>query len=83
MSVILSIILFIVFIILDVVFAFWFREIAELKGYDSKSYHIWARCFWFGFVGYLYVIGLPDRTELRIEKTEDSDVFSNNTNQDF
>ena len=35
-------------------------EVAKLKGYDPKSYHIFALCFWFTIFGYLYVIGLPD-----------------------
>ena len=35
-------------------------EVAKLKGYDPKSYHIFALCFWFSIFGYLYVIGLPD-----------------------
>ncbi|MBR4791107.1 MAG: hypothetical protein IK024_09480 [Treponema sp.] len=35
-------------------------EIAELKGYNAKEKHIFAICFWLGFLGYLYTIGLPD-----------------------
>lgn len=35
-------------------------EVAKLKGYNPKSYHIFALCFWFTIFGYLYVIGLPD-----------------------
>ena len=36
-----------------------FEAIAFLKGYD-ESIHSFAMCFWLGFIGYLYVIALPD-----------------------
>ena len=36
-----------------------FEKIAEEKGYDSDI-HSFAMCFWLGFVGYLYVIALPN-----------------------
>lgn len=35
---------------------------AELKGYYDE--HIFAICFWLGIIGYLYVISLPDKSNL-------------------
>ena len=35
-------------------------DAAELKGYNSKSEHIFAICFCFGIIGCLYVVALPD-----------------------
>lgn len=69
MNTIIIIICIFIAIVFDVVSAFWFCKIAELKGYDSKSYHIFARCFWFGFIGYLYVIGLPDKSNQENDKS--------------
>ncbi len=49
-------------------------DAAELKGYDSKSEHIFAICFWFGIFGCLYVVALPD---LRLQKIL-KDLLNNN-----
>lgn len=49
-----------VLLIIQAVIASKFEAIAFEKGYDS-SIHSRAMCFWFGLVGYLYVIALPDR----------------------
>lgn len=46
-------------LIINYVFAKKFEEIAFQKGYD-ESIHSFAMCFWFGILGYLYVIALPD-----------------------
>ncbi len=35
------------------------NEIAHNKGYDD-SIHAWAMCFWLGWIGYIYVLALPD-----------------------
>lgn len=51
----------IVYLILDYYIAKCFSEAAEVKGYrDSKYFWI---CFFFGFIGYLLVIALPDRNQ--------------------
>ena len=49
-----------VLVIIQAVIASKFEAIAFEKGYDS-SIHSRAMCFWFGLIGYLYVIALPDR----------------------
>lgn len=36
-----------------------FSAIAEAKGYDGRRY--WHVAFWLGLVGYLIIIGLPDK----------------------
>ncbi len=38
-----------------------FEKIANQKGYGDEI-HSFAMCFWFGIIGYLYVIALPDLT---------------------
>lgn len=45
-----------IFIFLNYIIASHFSEIAELKGHDSKFWF----CFFFGIVGWIYVISLPD-----------------------
>ena len=52
-------------IILALLIWFWwfmanqFYEAAKAKGYHAKKY-FWI-CFWFGILGYMLVIALPDR----------------------
>lgn len=36
-----------------------FSAIAHAKGYDERRY--WHVAFWLGLVGYLIIIGLPDK----------------------
>lgn len=61
MSITVYILIAIVYLILDYYIAKWFSEAAEAKGYrDSKYFWI---CFFFGFIGYLLVIALPDRNQ--------------------
>lgn len=50
-------------IVVDWYIADLFREIAKMKGHSSKEY-FWV-CFWFGAVGYLAVIALPDRSDVK------------------
>lgn len=35
------------------------KQVAYAKGYDDRA-HAWALTFWFGPIGFLYVISLPD-----------------------
>lgn len=35
------------------------NKVATAKGYGKKA-HVFAMCFWFGIVGYIYVAALPD-----------------------
>ena len=64
----------IIFCCLFVIFIQWpvakkFEKIAEMKGYDEEI-HSFAMCFWLGWIGYLYVIALPDlHTRPQITKT--------------
>ena len=61
--VILSIVFYLVLIaggiVLNVFISKWFRNIAQMKGHNEKRY-FWVP-FFFGLVGYLMVIALPDR----------------------
>lgn len=46
--------------LIDIAIAGMFGEIAEDKGYDgSRSFML---CYWCGFVGFLYVCALPDKS---------------------
>ena len=49
-------------------------DAAELKGYNSKTEHIFAICFCFGIIGCLYVVALPD---LRLQKILKSFINDN------
>lgn len=48
-----------VLLVINIVIAQKFDDVAKLKGYDEKI-HSYAMCFWLGIIGYLYVIALPD-----------------------
>ena len=39
-----------------------FENIAFQKGYAKKETYLFAMCFLLGFIGYLYVLALPDLT---------------------
>ena len=57
----------------DVLYFFiakWFEKCAAEKGYTDDL--IWAKCFWLGIFGYLYVIDLPDK---RLQK-QNEEVIS-------
>lgn len=57
--------------------ASWFEEIAALKGYNAKEYHIFARCFWLGIAGWLYTIALPyNSKDFKITKIENNEKSS-------
>ena len=49
----------IILVYLDYVISSFFAQAAEEKGYNEKKY-FWIS-FWFGIVGYLLVIALPDK----------------------
>lgn len=51
----------IVCIIICVIGASLMASAAAEKGYGPE-YHIMAKCFWLGILGYLYTICLPDKT---------------------
>lgn len=61
MSITVYILIAIVYLILDYYIAKWFSEAAGAKGYHDSKY-FWI-CFFFGFIGYLLVIALPDRNQ--------------------
>ncbi len=46
-------------LLLDLVCAAKFKEIAELKGWNGKSYFWWT--FFLSVVGMMMVVALPDR----------------------
>lgn len=52
-------IILVVYIIVDLIFADYMKNVAYAKGYDDNA-HAFAICFWFGPVGCLYVVALPD-----------------------
>jgi hypothetical protein len=56
---ILLVILPIISLAINLMFAYKFEDIAFKKGYDS-SIHSFALCFWFGIIGFIYVAALPD-----------------------
>ena len=57
----------IVAVIIQAVIASIFTELAEEKGYGTKG--IFAKVFFLGIAGMLYVVGLPDcRSEERLEE---------------
>lgn len=69
-------------------------EVAELKGYNPKEYHVFAICFWFNIFGFLYVLGLPDLKLRKIiqqknnktsssEKHCDDNINSNNKSENM
>lgn len=55
-------------LVLAYFYAKWFYEVAEKKGHHDKKY-FWI-CFWFGFIGFLLVIALPDRGNGQMEITD-------------
>ena len=71
-----------IYLIINCIFAKKFEEIAFQKGYDN-SIHSFALCFWFGILGYLYVIALPNLKNdcnsngANIKKECDNDIESN------
>ena len=73
--------LLIIYIVIAAVVSTWFTEIAKLKGYDVKEKHIWARCFWLGFIGWLYAIGLPDKNT-KCSSEDKNDLIQNKPVQD-
>ena len=38
-----------------------FCSVVEEKGYSAKQTHTFAKCFWLGLAGWIYVAALPDR----------------------
>lgn len=55
---------FVVFAVLVVqafVCAFFAKELAAAKNYNPKT--AWHIGFWFGLIGFMYVMGLPDKSK--------------------
>lgn len=52
-------------LLLDYFIADAYRAIAKRKGYCTRKYFWW--CFFTGFVGYVMVAALPDRSPFREE----------------
>lgn len=67
-------IVLIVFILIRYLLAREFQLAAEYKGYETKKYK-WI-CFFFGIVGYLLVIALPD---IQVKLPEEPEEVSNDT----
>lgn len=57
---VIEIIICIFYLVLLLMAAAKMRDIAEAKGWDAASLHVFAWCFFFPIFGYLYVIALPD-----------------------
>ena len=65
-SILLLLIIFAVIIAINYAIANKMRDIAFSKGYnDNFSFHL---CFWLGYIGYLYVIALPNRIQMENQK---------------
>ena len=47
-------------LIINAIVASLMKKASILKGYGEDA-HVWAICFWFGILGDLYVISLPDK----------------------
>ena len=67
-------------LLINYVIAEKFESIAEEKGYGEEI-HSFAMCFWLGIIGYLYVIALPNRTQIQNQEKLIS-LLSNTTSTD-
>lgn len=61
-------------IVINVIVAKKFEQIAIWKGYTDV--HAFAMCFWLGIVGYLYVIALPNITHDRISLSQNKTIIN-------
>ena len=61
--VILGVLVLFLAIIIDFIVAKKFKKVASDKGHDADQLHVFAMCFWLTFIGYLYVIALPNKKE--------------------
>ncbi len=52
-------IIFTIYIVVNLIIAYFMKNAAELKGYDSSA-HAFGIAFWFGIWGAVYVCALPD-----------------------
>ena len=53
-----TVLIVLISLIINIVFAVVFSSVAEEKGYFSKGY-FWL-CFFFGLIGYVYICALPN-----------------------
>lgn len=59
-SIILGIIILIIYIFILYYIASQVRDTVDMKGYNAKSMHIFAWCFWLPVLGIPYAASLPD-----------------------
>ena len=48
-------------IVLNYFIARMIAKTVELKGYTLEETHAFAKCFWLGVAGWVYVLALPDK----------------------
>lgn len=63
-AVIVVIIVIGILLLLNYLLAKEFYAIAEMKGYEYHKKYFWY-CFIFGWIGYLMVIALPNKTAIK------------------
>ena len=80
-----SVFFYIVILIVALIIAIWMANkmcrVADDKGYDSSSEHIFAVCFWLGLFGYLYVIALPDKKNQKLLESIKNELSRANLTQ--
>lgn len=54
-------------LIIRVVMAMKFDEVASMKGFDES--YFWM-CFFLGIIGYIYIVALPDRAHIINKRTQ-------------
>lgn len=59
-----------------------FEKIAFDKGYNEEA-HVFAMCFWLGFVGYIYVASMPTLTMGKIKNNTEKDQSANLSLDDY
>lgn len=78
---ILLIVIMVLLIVLNGCMAANMKKIVKKKGYDAKSLHIFAWCFWTPFFGYLYAIALPN-LQLQKQNKKIINLLNNNLYHD-
>lgn len=63
--IILYVFAFLIAILFHFLAAYVISAIVVEKGYTLQETHAFAKCFWLGIIGYIYVLGLPNRKLLK------------------
>ena len=66
--ILLYIFIFTAAILIELFAAYMISSIVVEKGYTMQETHAFAKCFWLGIIGYIYVLGLPNRKKLKQEQ---------------